>query len=234
MLLADRIVVLTDLYLIQMKATFKSLLRSKKIVIIQNGIDLDFFYPVDKNAPCKQLVIGMAARFTPSKKQDFLVSVLERIYELEPNINLKLTFAGNGTELNRVKRIAESSSVARNITFEGLIEEKQIAPWMRNLDIYVHATEGETLSTSILQSMGCGIPIIASDVTGVANLLGHQNNLGYCIINDKDSFAKAIIKLLKDPHDQSRIANNVRKHAELYFGNTEMLNRYIKLIRSII
>ena len=55
-----------------MKATFKSLLRSKKIVIIQNGIDLDFFYPVDKNAPCKQLVIGMAARFTPSKKQDFL------------------------------------------------------------------------------------------------------------------------------------------------------------------
>jgi len=147
---------------------------------------------------------------------------------------LKLSFAGNGSEFDRVQEVAKNSTISSKIIFEGLIDEKSIAPWLRDLNIYVHASDGETLSTSILQSMGCGIPIIASDVSGINNLLGRGTDLGYCIINDCEIFASTILKLLIDSDEQIRISQNVRRHAELYCSNNYMLHKYINLIRSII
>jgi len=235
MIFADKVVVLTELYLKELRNIHKIFFRSKKVVVIQNGIDLNLFKPSKGElAQKKHLMIGMAARFTKTKKQDFLIKVLEQVYKINPNINLKLSLAGNGSELNKVKRLAQKSFVNSNVIFEGLIEEKEIASWMNGLDIYVHATDGETLSTSILQSMGCGIPIVASDVSGINNLIKPDSNLGYCIKNDESIFANTIVRLLQSPDELSRISNNSRKYAEMHCSNNVMLNKYIDLIRSII
>jgi len=234
MFLADKIVLLTELYRKELKSQYGVFFQQKKVCIIQNGIDLKVFHPEYVRPVTNNFKIGMAARFTVTKKQEFLIYVLEKIYQLSPNIDLKLSFAGNGSEFDRVQEVAKNSTISSKIIFEGLIDEKSIAPWLRDLNIYVHASDGETLSTSILQSMGCGIPIIASDVSGINNLLGRGTDLGYCIINDCEIFASTILKLLIDSDEQIRISQNVRRHAELYCSNNYMLHKYINLIRSII
>lgn len=235
MIFADRIVVLTKQYFKELRNMHKIFFRSKKVVVIHNGIDLNLFKPSEeKKIQKEEFIIGMAARFTKTKKQDFLINVLEFIHKTDPSINLKLSLAGNGSEFTRVKNLAQNSFVSSQVIFEGLIEEKEVASWMNKLDIYVHATDGETLSTSILQSMGCGVPIIGSDVSGVNNLIKPDSDLGYCVKNEESIFANTILHLLQNPDELNRMGNNARSYAEEHYSNNTMLSKYIDLIRSII
>ncbi|MBK8495622.1 MAG: glycosyltransferase family 4 protein [Chitinophagaceae bacterium] len=45
--------------------------------------------------------------------------------------------------------------------------------FLQSLDIYVHASLGETMSTAIMQAMACKLPIVASDVNGINNMIIH-------------------------------------------------------------
>ena len=58
------------------------------------------------------------------------------------------------------------------------------------INVYIHATDVETLSISILQAMSAGLPILASDVDGISNLLYQEARFGSCVANDEGSFAK--------------------------------------------
>lgn len=234
MLLADRVVVLTGEYRDELRHAHGWLFRGAKVSVIPNGIDTDVFYPDGEpaHAPVRFIRLGMAARFSFSKRQDLLVAVAERLATLRPTLAVELAFAGDGDELARVRQLAASSSVAPGIRFDGLLPEDDVAPWLRRLDVYVHATDGETLSTSLLQAMATGLPIIASDIPGVSNLLGKDGEYGVCVDNDVDAFTRAILALIDDPDRYVALGLRSRQRILDNYSNQTMLNSYLEVIES--
>lgn len=236
MLVADRVVVLTDDYRAELARAHGWLFRPRKVTVIPNGIDTAVFRPAAERQPLAGRVIklGMAARFSFSKRQDRLVDSMARLATLRPDLSLKLAFAGDGPELARVQRLVADSPVADRICFDGLLDEESVAPWMRDLDIYVHDTEGETLSTSLLQAMATGLPILASDISGVHNLLGRSGEYGRCVENNEVAFASAISEMIDHPHDAYAMAGRARIRIEGNYSHQVMLSRYLALIEELL
>ncbi len=174
--------------------------------------------------------MGMAARFSFSKRQDLLVDVMSRLESLRPGLQFELSFAGDGDEFDRVRTLASNSPLASHIHFNGLLNEQQVVDWLADLDMYVHATDGETLSTSLLQAMATSLPIVASAIDGVTNLLGFAGEYGVCAANDADGFAHAILRIADSPELAEALGSRSRERVLTRYSNLVMLQSYLDSI----
>jgi len=232
MLVADRVVVLTDDYREELRKAHGLLYNETKVRVIPNGVDTQLFRPVAKLLQTERRVIrlGMAARFSFSKRQDLLVEVMGELANLRPNLSFEIWFAGDGEELQRVQAVARCSPVATRIHFCGLLSEPRVAEWLKGLDIYVHATDGETLSTSLLQAMSTGLPIVASDIPGVANLLGANSEFGLCSANEALTFAHTILNVIDSVDLSADLGYRARAQILANYSRQVMLQRYLDVI----
>lgn len=232
MLVADRVVVLTDEYREELRKAHSWLYRPDKVRVIPNGIDTLLFSPglAQSRKADKPIRLGMAARFSFSKRQDLLVGVMSKLADLRPDLSFELRFAGNGEEFDRVKALASNSPLAPHIHFDGLLNEQQVANWLRGLDVYVHATDGETLSTSLLQAMATGLPIVASAIDGVTNLLGSAGEYGICATNDAEGFTRAILRVVDSPELSNALGSRARDRILNCYSNQVMLESYLDVI----
>ena len=99
------------------------------------------------------------------------------------------------------------------------------------LDLYVHATLGEAMSISILQAMSMEIPILASNVSGVKNLIGTKKNLGMLFENNKFDLAKKIkIFYFMSLKEKIKFSNVQKNFVDKNFSDELMFNKYKKLI----
>ena len=105
---------------------------------------------------------------------------------------------------------------------------------MRGLDIYVHASDGETLSTALLQAMATACPIVASDVTGIRNLLNGAAPLGELAANDANVFAEKVADLWFDADRRRTLGARARAASVTSYSNDTMLACYLGLIDEII
>jgi glycosyltransferase involved in cell wall biosynthesis len=232
MLLADRVVLLSAGYRDELGRAHGRLFRPAKVAIVPNGIDTERFRPAaPPTASAMAIRLGMVARFSFSKRQDLLVAVLRRLVDRRPDIEWRLAFAGDGDRLAAVHRLAADHRLADAVRFAGLLPEGMVADWLRELDIYVHASDGETLSTSLLQAMATGLPIVASDIPGIRNLLaGKGETIGILSPNDPESFADAILGLVDDPLHRRALGSRAREVCVGRYGNRAMLDAYLGLI----
>lgn len=213
MLLSDAMVVLTPEYREELRNSEGRWYRERTVVLIPNGIDADRFHPATPRRTNRSVLrLGMAARFSFSKRQDLLLAAAERVAELAPDVEVELTLAGDGSELDRVKALSANNRRAK-ISFEGRLTEEEVAAWLQTLDVYLQATEGETLSTSLLQAMASGLPIIASDAPGVRNLFETAGEYGWCVPNEVEAFARQIQKLHENRADSA--AQGARSRARI-------------------
>jgi len=82
------------------------------------------------------------------------------------------------------------------VDLTGYLTPDRLAVGVRSLDIYLHASAGETLSISILQAMATGLPIVGSDVPGISGLLKGEHNCGVLMSNSTpEGFCAAVLAL---------------------------------------
>lgn len=231
MICANRIVTLTEEYRLELKRLQGIIFTDRKVTVIPNGIDTNVFTPntTFKFNNCNVIKLGMAARFIPSKRHDILVNTLRVLNSHASGHRFVLEFAGSGEEMQRVRDLVYGSGLADQVCFLGLLPERQIADWLRELNIYVHATDAETLSTSLLQAMATELPVVASDVSGVRNLLGSGGEFGCVVRNTPHEFSKAVMSLVVNTGIASTMAIRARKQVVQRYSNHAMLREYIKI-----
>ena len=98
--------------------------------------------------------------------------------------------------------------------------------FLQSLDLYIHASLGETMSTAMMQVMACGLPIIASDVDGINNMI--TTSVTGILVPVKNSLllAEAIIDCIKNPIMMQTLAENAYQYALNHFSNQKMLEAY--------
>ncbi|RWP10328.1 MAG: glycosyltransferase family 1 protein [Mesorhizobium sp.] len=231
MLLADRIVVLTAEYRNELAKAHGSLFRPHKVSIIPNGIDTDSFFPATRMSSKQGTIrIGMAARFAWSKRQDLLIDMIAELRSRKPEVHWSLSLAGDGETFDRIRDKTKARGLENVVKLEGRMPETQVASWLRELDFYVHASEGETLSTSLLQAMATGLPIVASDIPGVTNLLGGDHKSGICVANTVEAFSDAVQYLVDNGKIAESLGTNARATCVSRYGNREMLSTYLDIV----
>lgn len=232
MLFATRVVYLTENYANEVRTRIGKVYRADKVELIPNGIDIIKFSPAEKSILAGQTVtFGMAARFTNMRRQDILVNTLADLIRLVPDIHWHLSLAGDGATLDSVRNLVVVKGLQHQVTITGHLDETELIDWFKGLDIYVHASEGETLSTSMLQAMACGLPVVASDVPGIRNLLSGDCGFGRLIAHqDSSEFATVLNELVSYPVTTREMGSSARRLVEEKYSHKIMAARYSELI----
>jgi glycosyltransferase involved in cell wall biosynthesis len=230
MFFADHIVCLTPEFKDQVQKKLGWLYRKGKVSVISNGINLEVYKPGNREAG-KQVVIGMQSRLVRIKDHLTLLKAFALLKNesagSEPH--LKLRIAGDGDFKEELVKYAGLLGIANDVEFTGMIPEKELVVFLQSLDIYVHASLGETMSTAIMQAMACKLPIVASDVNGINNMITH-NKTGILVpAQNEQALAQAIQEYLANKDLQNLYAQNAFDHAQDHFSNQKMMESYKNL-----
>lgn len=231
MRLADRVVYLTEEYAEQVRNKIGKVNKPAKVRVIPNGIDLNVFAPASDNHKTPEVILSMVGRFAFPKQQIKLIEAIILLKEMRPEINIKLVLAGDGdTKIEAEKKAA--SLPAGTVVFPGMLNENEIVELLQRSDIYVHASLGETMSTSIMQAMACHVPVLASNVSGINNIITGKNGLLF----DNDNIQQLVSQLLfliDNKADADQLASVAFEEAKKSFSQEVMFERYTALVNDV-
>lgn len=208
-------------------------LRSKHIVCLPNGVDLGRFMPRDAGKSSRdEFVIGTIARFDGIKNLPCLVRAFEQLHMVQPNLNARLVVVGAGPNFDAIaQRVAHSGAAAR-ISLVGETDTPE--QWYRTFDLYANTSFSEGMSNSILEAMACGLPIVASAISGNQCWLRDGENTLFFPSDDAAALADRMIRFASNRSLglHMGVANLRRVQAE--YDNQSFIQRYDTLYRQLL
>ncbi len=229
---SDQVVYLTNNYRIEVEEKLKKALDNSIHTIIPNGISLKNFKPQKRNENKNEISLGMISRLTPNKDHPTLLRAIKLLKGKPYFDRLKLHIAGSGITQKPLESTAEELEIDKQVVFTGFLNEEQIVSFLQNLDIYIHATYGETMSTAIMQAQATGLPIIASNVKGVNNVINHLQNGLLVELENAEVLAEKIDLLVNDKPMRQKFSEASLKFAKENLSSEIMAEKYFKLIES--
>lgn len=210
------------------------------ITAIDLGVDRTTFAPRQRDealraqllAACSlpaeaKLIVG-AGRFHPQKRWPM---VIEAVAEARRDLPLGLVLVGDGVDRGRIERAAADKPY---VHLPGPIRERQpLARLMASGDVLAHGCESETFGLVTAEALASGLPLIAPDWGGSAQMADPAVAETYRA-GDSSSFAAAIRRMFaRDPAAlrmaSLRVADAVRTDSEHY---ADLFDHYEKLVRS--
>ena len=208
--------------------------RTDRTSIIANGLDTDFFSPCETSPPQNEVLnIGMQSRLQPTKDHLSLVDAFALLRIELPDRAMMLHIAGDGPTREAIEgRIAEHGLV-ESVTMHGMLGRDQVRDFLRDLDIYVHSSFGETQSNAIMQAMATGLPVVASDVPGVSNMI--RSGLGVLHRSgDAQDLARKLRHLIMNPDLAVNLGRAAHAEALKVYGARASALAYEKLIAQLL
>ena len=139
-------------------------------------------------------VIGIVSRVYPGKGHEYLIKAMPRILNVYPKAKLRII--GTGTLLTDMKNLAHSLNLGGAIEFRGFVDN--LYSELNKLDIFVLPSLSEGFPLCIMEAMAMGIPIAATPVGGIPELIVHEKTGVLFATRNPDSLSETVIKLLAD------------------------------------
>lgn len=228
--LSDSVVYLTQTYKRQVASRTGPCFRPRRAQIIPNGVNVSRFCPAD-TYPATGYTVGMASRLSDQKDIDTLVRAFASLLAKHPDRPLMLRLAGDGDHRAALVELAATLGISDKIIFDGLLTEREMVGFYQRLTLYVHATRSETMSTSVVQALSCGVPVIASDIPGMSDILPPATGAGSLVpVGDVHRLAERMDALLTDTETLSARATEARQYVEESLSSRVSLMRYLNVV----
>jgi glycosyltransferase involved in cell wall biosynthesis len=172
-------------------------------------------------------IISMVARFSPPKDQEALLRALARV--VSP---FELWFVGDGPGKKAVYETARSLGMLDRTKFLGDCDG--VPKILSQTHIFALLTRHEGLPISILEAMRAGLPILASNVGGVPEVITHGENGLLVDRDDESSLIENINLLLRDSSLRARMGAIARKRFECGFLVEDMVQKTFSVYESVI
>jgi glycosyltransferase involved in cell wall biosynthesis len=205
-------------------------LISPRIYKYHLGLDLETFpYQPDGRAHLKILAVGALEKY---KGFDYLLRAGRHLSDR--GVNYEIELIGDGPEENFLKRLADELNIREKVRFLGWLPFHDVRTAMSQATILVHPSNGvaDAVPTVIKEAMALGLPVIASNIAGIPELLDE----GRCGIlvppRDPKELANAIERLLTHEALRLRYADAARQYADEIFDLWRNGRRLADLLRS--
>ncbi len=180
----------------------------KEITIVHNGVDTNYFVPSKNISNLKSVLY--TGRFEVFKGLSDLIECSGIVCKKYPDV--KFILVGSGTILDSLKKQASKLKLEDNIIFTGSLSKSQIIEYYQNATIFALPSYREGFPTSLMEAMSCGIPSIATNVEGSAELIKDGENGLLVPQKNPKKLAESIIYLLEHEEFRNRIGTNARDY----------------------
>ena len=209
--------------------TYRVLSVRRPIEVIPNFLDCDFHcrrpHPDLRARLCPpdrfdKLVIHMS-NFRPVKRADSVVRIFARVRE---QVRAKLLLVGDGPDLDLALRVAREEGIEGAV--EALGEQDQVVPLLSIADLFLLPSVQESFGLAALEAMACEVPVVASRVGGLSEVIEHGHNGFLHDPEDLDAMAASGIALLTDETLHAKMAGAAVRTAQGRFCVDRIVPRY--------
>lgn len=197
-----------------------------RIEVIPNFVDLERYNR--ENQPCHrgklapegEKLIMHISNFRPVKRVEDVVNAFARIANRMP---ARLVLIGDGPDRGRAQQTAALAGVKDRVLFVG--KQESVAELLSCADLFMLPSETEAFGLVALEAMSCGVPVVATDVGGIPEVVTDGVNGRLVPVGDVRALAEAGLDLLQDSGRWHEASTAARAAAER-FGADEVVARY--------
>ena len=197
-------------------------LDPSRIRVIENGV------PKPSAAVSRPQLPGLVAvavgRLAPEKRLDVIVDALAET----PGVSLVLV--GDGPERSALERRVAELRLSERVVFTGWQDDP--GAWIRGADLFVHASEREAWSLVVAEAMLAGIPVIASDIPAIVELVGRENG-EFLNSGDPAAMASALQALAADSERRRELGRRALARAQGRFDLAATARAYESVYREL-
>ena len=212
----------------------------ERIHHLGNGVDTAKFRPHEERERSelkRRLGIGShrvviyVGRLSPEKNPDGL---LQAWIKACPSLTAdwKLVLVGDGPMRGALEAVVSAQALEDSILFAG--QQRNIEQWMGSADIYVISSRNEGLSNTLLEAMASGLPVVATRVSGVTELVEEPGAGLVADIGDTDGLARALVRLASDRPLRERLGVAARRVIERRYSIETVAEKHEALYRRLL
>ncbi len=213
-------------------------IREKLIRVIPNGIDTSLFSPGPKTESLKDLLrdkfdgklLISVGRLAEAKDQSTLLSAIAILNKQGRNIHLILV--GDGEMRKPVEKEIAQKQLTNCVYLAG--SRSNVYELLPGVDAFVLSSKREGLPMSILEAMAAGLPVIATNVGGIPEIIKDGQNGILVPTQDPNSLANAICRVLDDSEFAANLAHKARTTIEQNYSLEAITKVYTKIYLSIM
>lgn len=213
-----------------------------RITQIVNGVDTAVFnHASTREAPpgCPFAdpalwVCGTVGRLQPVKDPTLLAHAFVRAIEMAPALRsrMRLVVVGDGPLAAEIAAILRQANALDLAWLPGARDD--IAGVLRGLDAFVLPSLAEGISNTILEAMASGLPVIATDVGGNAELVVDGETGTLVPAGDVDALTEVLLQYVRDPDLARRRGRVARARAERLYSVDAMIGQYASLYERLL
>ncbi len=190
--------------------------------VVHNGIDglgPGPGYPPAERARRDGPVIGAISLLRPGKGMETLIDAMAEVVGSRPDATLIL--AGDGPDRAALERRIAERGLGGSVRMVGALDSA--APLLRSIDVFAHPSWAESFPYAILQAMSLGLPIVATDVGGVAEAIADGESGLLVPPRDPAPLAAALLSALLDPERAAALGEAARARVAARFTLSRMV-----------
>lgn len=225
----------------------------REIHIIPNGIDTTLFKPMERNEALAESILESDSLLSPLREQAPRVQtpVIGFIGELREKKGMATLLTGYAQLAKKIpvslfivgevrdgedKKYFEEFKITNPqlpITVTGHVPHKDLPAYYSLMDVFVHPSLRDGMPNAVLEAMACEVPVIATPVGGVMDLIEDNVNGFLVNVNDTDGLAEKMVEVLSQPEKREAVARSGREAVLSQYTLENELQANLKIYASL-
>lgn len=210
----------------------------QQVTSIPTGIDFTRFIPTQSRQQIRQnlgfaendFVVLMVGIIRSVKRHEIALRAFQFMLERHPAARMVL--AGEGPMREHMEQLADSLGIADRVYFLGHRED--VPELMTAADVLLLTSRSEGIPQAVTQALGLAMPVVATAVGGVPELVVHEQTGLLVAAEDPQSAADALIRIAENPSLAERLGKAGQTHVLANYSQTAMLDKTEALLNALI
>jgi L-malate glycosyltransferase len=181
-------------------------------------------------APNEESLLVHVSNFRPVKRPVDCVEILARV--LKQTANIRLVMVGDGSERTNAEHRARCLGVYDSCSFVG--KQPHIVDYLSIADVLLLPSEQESFGLAALEAMACEVPVVASRVGGVPEVVTDGETGFLSEVGDVEKMANDVVQLVKHPELKRQMGKRARESAISRYSTDIIIPQYIDFYQSVL
>lgn len=179
------------------------------------------------------LIVVSVRKHEPDYSVDTLIRAIPIVVSRFPAI--RFLIFGAGTQTNNLIRMTREMKLSKFVHFAGDVPRKDLLDYVRDCDVYVSTSHNDGCSSSLLEAMYFGLPVVVTSIPGNSEWIRHGKNGLMFERNDSKGLASEILRLAANPGERKAFAKmaskEVRQRVNWKRASAELVRKMVGLCR---